>query len=95
MTHLQKLIEQEFNKVKKEAYPTRSNFNEPMEPEDVSDLKREIEALEEMIAYLTPYKRMFESLEEPLYGWLLYGRVKIEELPIDSRLFSHAYNYAW
>lgn len=95
MTHLQKLIEQEFNKVKKEAYSTCSNFNEPMEPEDVSDLKREIEALEEMIAYLTPYKRMFESLEEPLCGWLLYGRVKIEELPLDSRLFSHAYNYAW
>jgi len=42
MTHLQKLIEQEFNKVKKEGYSTQSNFNEPMEPEDVSDLKREI-----------------------------------------------------
>ena len=95
MTHLQKLIEQEFNKLKKEAYSTRSNFNEPMEAEEVSDLKREIAALEEMITYLTPYKRMFESLEEPLYGWLLYGRVKIEEIPIDSRVFSHAYHYAW
>ncbi|WP_431770596.1 hypothetical protein [Streptococcus gallolyticus] len=95
MTNLKTLIEQEFNKVKKEAYSTRSNFNEPIEPEDISDLKREIAALEEMVAYLTPYKRMFESLEEPLYGWLLYGRVKIEEIPIDSRRFSHAYNYAW
>lgn len=95
MTHLQKLIEQEFNKVKKDSHSTRSNFNKPMEPEEVSDLKREIEALEEMITYLTPYKRMFESLEEPLCGWLLYGRVKIEELPLDSRMFSHAYTYAW
>lgn len=95
MTHLQKLIEQEFNKVKKDSHSTRSNVNKPMGPEDVSDLKRKIEALEEMITYLTPYKRMFESLEEPLCGWLLYGRVKIEEIPIDSRLFSHAYNYAW
>lgn len=95
MTNLKTLIEQEFNKVKKEAYSPRSNSNKPMEPEDVSDLKREIAALEEMVAYLTPYKRMFESLEEPLCGWLLYGRVKIEELPLDSRMFSHAYTYAW
>ncbi|HEO5725321.1 TPA: hypothetical protein VA575_000075 [Streptococcus agalactiae] len=95
MTNLKTLIEQEFNKVKKDSHSTQSNFNEPMEPEDVSDLKREIEALEEMVAYLTPYKRMFESLKEPLYDWLLYGRVKIEELPLEVRTESLAYTHAW
>ncbi len=95
MTNLKTLIEQEFNKVKKDSHSTRSNFNKSMEPEDVSDLKREIEALEEMITYLTPYKRMFESLKEPLYDWLLYGRVKIEELPLEVRTESLAYTHAW
>ena len=90
MTHLQKLIEQEFNKVKKDSHSTRSNSNKPMEPEDVSDLKREIAALEEMTAALTPYQRMFEDLEEPLYDWLLYGRVNIEELPRDIRMWRHS-----
>ena len=48
MTHLQKLIEQEFNKVKKDSHSTRSNFNKSMEAEEVSNLKREIEALKEI-----------------------------------------------
>ncbi|MCY7172898.1 hypothetical protein MK543_09700 [Streptococcus gallolyticus subsp. gallolyticus] len=97
MTNLKTLIEQEFNKVKKDSHSTCSNSNKPMEPEDVSDLKREIAALEEMTAALTPYQRMFKDLEEPLYDWLLYGRVNIEELPRDIRMWRHilAYTYAW
>lgn len=95
MTNLKKLIEQEFNKVKKEGHSTRSNSNKSMEQEDISELQREIAALEEMVAYLTPYKWMFEALEEPLYDWLLYGKVKIEEIPLDGRRFDHAYTYAW
>lgn len=95
MTNLKLLIEQEFTKVKKEGASTCLTSNKFMEQEDVSDRKREIEALEEMVAYLAPYERMFQSLAEPLYCWLLYGRVKIEEIPIDSRMFSHAYTYAW
>ncbi|HGH7976367.1 hypothetical protein ABNG39_10385 [Streptococcus dysgalactiae] len=95
MTKLQTLIEQEFTKVKKEGASTRSDPDWSKEQEDVSDLKREIEALEEMVAYLEPYKGMFESLARPLYDWLLYGKVNIEELPLESRMFSHAYTYAW
>lgn len=95
MTNLKLLIEQEFTKVKKEGASTCLTSNKFMEQEDVSDLKREIEALEEMVAYLEPYKGMFESLAELLYGWLLYGKVTIEELPLESRIFSHAYTYAW
>ncbi|HEM3623273.1 TPA: hypothetical protein U1C34_002098 [Streptococcus suis] len=95
MTTLKVLIEQEFHKVKKETNVTHSNPNKPMKQETVSDMRREIASLKEMISYLTPYKRMFETLEETLYGWLLHGKVKIDEIPLDSRRFSHAYTYAW
>lgn len=95
MTNLKLLIEQEFTKVKEEVSSDCPNANKLIEQEDVSDLKREIEALEEMVAYLAPYERMFQSLAEPLYDWLLYGKVTIEELPLESRMFSHAYTYAW
>lgn len=81
MTNLKLLIEQEFTKVKEEVSSDCPNANKLIEQEDVSDLKREIEALEEMVAYLAPYERMFQSLAEPLYDWLLYGKVTIEELP--------------
>lgn len=54
MTHLQKLIEQEFNKVKKDSHSTRSNFNEPMAPEDVSNLKRGIDGIRTVINFRTP-----------------------------------------
>ncbi len=73
MTNLKLLIEQEFTKVKKEGASTCLTSNKFMEQEDVSDLKREIEVLEEMVSYLAPYERMFQSLAEPLYSWLLYG----------------------
>ncbi|WP_449457631.1 hypothetical protein [Streptococcus suis] len=95
MTNLKALIEQEFHKVKKETNVTHFNPNKPIEQETVSDMRREIADLKEMVSYLTPYKRMFESLEETLYGWLLHGKVKIDEIPLDSRRFSHAYTYAW
>lgn len=81
MPHLKTLIEQEFNKVKKEAHSDCPTANKLTKQEDVSDLKREIAALEEIVDYLTPYKGMFQSLAKTLYSWLLYGRVKIEEIP--------------
>lgn len=60
MTHLQKLIEQEFNQIKNEAGSTKSisklreeNFN----------FKEEISDLEERITYLALYQRMIGEFD--------------------------------
>ncbi|WP_288621959.1 hypothetical protein [uncultured Streptococcus sp.] len=85
MTHLQKLIEQEFNQIKAETRPEQ-------DIRSILELQKEKTELKKEIAYLAPYQRL---LEEPLYGWLLHGRIKIEELPLEVRMDSSAYIYAW
>ena len=87
MTNLDDLIANEFKQLQ-----TRS---ETANAASDQNLYAQIAALEEMVAELTAYQRLFERLKEPLYDWLLYGRVKIEELPLEVRTESLAYTHAW
>lgn len=94
MTKLKSLLKEEF---KKHQIQKISTSSEEVNPTTIQQLQDQIASLEEELTYFRPYKGLFQGLEEPLYGWLLYGRVTIEELPIDVRMhrYAHAYTYAW
>lgn len=95
MTKLDKLIADEFQKLQVNRKKDVSIFKQ-MREATLARLQEENAELKKEIAYLEPYQRL---LTEPLYGWLLYGRVTIDELPLEARMgnlgyYIHAWRYA-